>query len=158
KDELGELLGKWWKEGTAAGNVGDYYDNRDGDHSNLDTSVYPQLQRVVYTEEQVKTRNNWALMLGVRPNVTFGNSSTAAPTELGGSNPRHAYCSPVLIALLAQQCKSNNLYIYPECGDHRPGHNGLDGGYGDLYPTNTPYLLISQGISWSDQPFMRAVP
>src|SRR5262249_43101323 len=49
KDELGELLGKWWKEGTAAGNVGDYYDNRDGDHSVLNTNVYPQLQRVIYS-------------------------------------------------------------------------------------------------------------
>ncbi len=31
-------------------------------------------------------------------------------------------------------------------------------GYGDLYPTNTPYLIISQGSSGSDQPFMRAIP
>src|SRR5262245_1723691 len=35
KDELGELLRKWWAEGTAAGNVGDFYDNRDRGHSSL---------------------------------------------------------------------------------------------------------------------------
>jgi hypothetical protein len=42
--------------------------------------------------------------------------------------------------------------------DHDPGHNGVGDGYGDLYPTNTPYLLTSQGSSGSDQPFMRALP
>jgi hypothetical protein len=31
--ELGELLRKWQQEGTAAGNVGDWYDNRDRGHS-----------------------------------------------------------------------------------------------------------------------------
>ena len=157
-DELGELLAKWWKEGVAAGNVGDYYDNRDADHSVLDADLFPQLQRFAYSAEDIKNRRNWALQLRVRPHVTFGNSSTAAPTNLGGSNPRHAYCAAHGVALLAEQYRGNNIYIYPECGDHRPGHNGLNGGYGDLYPTNTPYLLISQGISWSDQTFMRAIP
>ena len=28
KDEVGEVLAKWWQEGVAAGNVGDYFDNR----------------------------------------------------------------------------------------------------------------------------------
>ena len=31
RGELGDLLRKWYKEGTAAGNVGDWYDNRDGE-------------------------------------------------------------------------------------------------------------------------------
>src|SRR5262245_45312015 len=30
---VGQLLKKWHGEGTAAGNVGDWYDNRDGEHS-----------------------------------------------------------------------------------------------------------------------------
>src|SRR5262245_52691819 len=33
--EVANLLKKWHAEGTAAGNSGDYYDNRDGDHSPL---------------------------------------------------------------------------------------------------------------------------
>src|SRR5215470_7335669 len=49
RGEVGDLLRGWWKEGTAAGNVGDFYDNRDGKHSDLDTSPYPQLQRFKYT-------------------------------------------------------------------------------------------------------------
>ena len=158
RDELGELLTKWWSEGVAAGNVGDFYDNRDRAHSDLDTIPYPQLQRIRYDADDVKHYRDWALMFGVRPHVVFGNSSTAAATRSGGSNARLAQCLPGGVALLAKQYKGNNLYIYPECNDARPGHNGRGGDYGDLLPTNTPYMLIPHGNSYSDQPFMRAVP
>src|SRR5262249_31146429 len=62
------------------------------------------------------------------------------------------------LALLHEQYVKNNIYIYPEHRDHDPGRNGPSEGFGDLYPTNTPYLFISQGSSGSDQPFMRAIP
>ena len=32
KGKVGDLLRRWYAEGTAAGNVGDYYDNRDSGH------------------------------------------------------------------------------------------------------------------------------
>src|SRR5262245_7624730 len=41
--KVGDLLRQWWKEGTAAGNAGDWYDNRDGAHSDLNTQPFPQL-------------------------------------------------------------------------------------------------------------------
>jgi hypothetical protein len=157
RDELGNLLRKWWEEGTAAGNVGDWYDNRDRGHSDLPMAPYPQLSRVEYSKAELDRRADWAAARGVRPQVTFGNSSTSAPVTGGGSNPRHYYVSPRGLELLAAQYRGNNLYIYPEHRDHDPGHNGLGDGYGDLYPTNTPYLIISQGSSGSDRPFMRAV-
>ena len=81
KDEIGDLLTKWWEEGTAAGNVGDYYDNRDDEHSDFKTDEFPQLRRILYSSDDVKNRRNWALTLNVRPHVTFGNSSTAAPAD-----------------------------------------------------------------------------
>ena len=130
----------------------------------------PQLQRIIYTDEQVKQKKHWAAQQVLLPKVVFGNSSTSAPPTLGGSNPRMYYTHPIGIAFLHEQYRMNNLYIYPEHRDHDPGHNGLahpspagkgaggEGGYGDLYPTNTPYLIISQGSSGSDQPFMRALP
>ena len=156
--KVGDLLRQWWKEGTAAGNVGDWYDNRDAAHSDLNTVPYPQLQRVVYSPEDVKAMRHWAAARVVRPQVTVGNSSTSAPPTAGGSNPRSYYCSPFGLNLLHQQYLGNNIYIYPEHRDHDPGHNGRGDGFGDLYPTNTPYLIISQGSSGSDQPFMRAIP
>ena len=161
--KVGELLRQWWKEGTAAGNAGDFYDNRDGDHSPLNLGPYPQLSAIKYSPEDVKLFKHWAAKRTVEPFVTFGNSSTSAPAHLGGSNPRSYYVSPQGLALLYKQYVSNNIYIYPEHRDHDPGHNGRGAageseGYGDMYPTNTPYLMISQGSSGSDQPFMRMLP
>ncbi|MBI3822951.1 MAG: hypothetical protein HY289_09785 [Planctomycetes bacterium] len=164
--KVGMLLKQWWAEGTASGNAGDFYDNRDGDHSPLDLKRYPQLSAVKYSDEDVKLRKHWAAARIVRPQVTFGNSSTSAPAHLGGSNPRSNYVSQLGLSLLYDQYTKNNLYIYPEHRDHDPGHNGVfflpngtrEEGYGDMYPTNTPYLIISQGSSGSDQPFMRMMP
>jgi hypothetical protein len=158
----GKLLTKWWKEGTAAGHAGDWYDNRDREHSPLNTKLFPQLKKVQYSEEEKKLRRDWALQPRTLPHVTFGNSSTSAPPMAGGSNPRMYYLSSEGLKLLETHYRRNNLYIYPEHRDHDPGRNGVDPdggnaeGWGDLYPTNTPYLLISQGSSGSDQPFMRA--
>jgi YD repeat-containing protein len=158
KGEAGDLLRKWWKEGTAAGNVGDWYDNRDGGHSDLDTRPYPQLQRFEYTKEDVKAQRHWAAATVTRPHVTFGNSSTSAPPQMGGSNVRLYYGNPRGLPFLYQHYTHNNLYIYPEHRDHDPGHNGKGDGYGDLYPANTPYVITSQGSSGSDQPFLQALP
>ncbi len=55
---VGKLLRKWWDEGAASGNVGDFYDNRDGGHSDLRTEPYPQLQRIHYTPEDIKKRRH----------------------------------------------------------------------------------------------------
>ncbi|MGL4550315.1 MAG: hypothetical protein ACRC33_03935 [Gemmataceae bacterium] len=175
---VGQLLRRWHAAGTAAGNAGVWYDNRDREHSTLDVRVWPQLRKVKYSEDEVKARRDWALATAVRPHVTFGNSSTSANVTGGGSNPRTAYTLPGGLAMLAKQYRGNNLYIYPEHRDHDPGRSGIgeiakhsdhdpgrngvgpggEEGYGDLYPTNTPYLIISQGSSGSDHPFMRAIP
>jgi hypothetical protein len=155
---VGDLLRQWWKEGTAAGNIGDYYDNRDGDHSPLNLGQFPQLLAVKYSADDIKVRKHWAAQHVIHPAVVFGNSSTSAPPTQGGSNPRSYYLATRGLGFLAEEYAKNNLYIYPEHRDHDPGHNGKGDGFGDLYPTNTPYLLISQGSSGSDQPFMRAVP
>jgi hypothetical protein len=158
RGELGDLLRKWYVAGTAAGNVGDWYDNRDGGHSELDRSPYPQLRKVLYTPEDIKARRHWALQPRTLPHVVFGNSSTSGQPHLSGSNPRSYYCSPRGLDILQSHYQKNNLYVFPEHRDHDPGHNGVGDGYGDLYPTNTPYLIISQGSSGSDQPFLCALP
>ncbi|MFO0879823.1 MAG: hypothetical protein U0840_20955 [Gemmataceae bacterium] len=156
--EIGKLLRQWYADGSAAGNVGDWYDNRDGDHSPLNLTLHPQLRKVAYSAEDIKARRHWALQPRLLPHVVFGNSSTSAPPTTGGSNVRMYYCSARGLDVLQQHYLHNNLYIYPEHRDHDPGHNGVGDGFGDLYPTNTPYLLTSQGSSGSDQPFMHAVP
>ena len=97
---------------------------------------------------------DWAASRVTRPAVTFGNSSTSAGVQDGGSNVRR-YCTfGDGMEIISNQYMHNNVYMYPEHVDHDPGHNG-NPGHGDIYPTNSPYLITSQGSSGSDQPFMR---
>jgi hypothetical protein len=154
---IGDLLRKWYAAGTAAGNTGDYYDNRDRDHSPLNLAPWPQLDQVTYTPEERKKRLDWAAQWKILATVTFGNSSTSAPVLFGGSNVRLYQTNPGSMDILYEQYRKNNLYIYPAHHDHHPGHNGKPF-YGDVYPANSPYLITSQGSSGSDQPFMRALP
>ena len=90
------------------------------------------------------------------------------PRRLTSAAAIHAayYTQRFGLVFLHDGYTKNNLYIYPEHHDHDPGHNGIfvlpsgarEEGYGDLYPTNTPYLIISQGSSYTDLPFMRMMP
>ncbi len=152
-----KLVNQWWAEGTGSGNVGDWYDNRDGDHAPLRVAKYfPHMKKVAYSAAEKKRRLHWAVQRRLLPFVTIGNSSTSARPERGGSNPRHCYVSGRGLKLLHSQYRNNDLYVYPEHRDYDPGHNQRVG-FGDLYPTNTPYLIISQGSSGSDLAFLRAM-
>jgi hypothetical protein len=65
--------------------------------------------------------------------------------------------NPTGFEFLAAQYYHNQLFIYPEHRDHDPGYNGSNEGYGDLYCSNLPCVLITQGSSGSDQPFLQAL-
>ncbi|MCP4267033.1 MAG: hypothetical protein GY777_15925 [Candidatus Brocadiaceae bacterium] len=151
------LINTWFSEGTAAGNISDFYDNRDGGHSSLQMNWYPQLSVVTYTENEKQKRMDYGGQVKLLPHVTIGNSSTSASVSNGGSQPRSMYYTSYRgLAFLYAQYRNSNLYVYPEHRDHDAGHNGRPG-YGDIYPTNTPYLIISQGSSGSDMLFLKAV-
>jgi hypothetical protein len=84
--------------------------------------------------------------------ITLGNSSTAVTGSWQWrSMPRLAFSTRGGPALLFAQYQSNHLYVYPEHRDHDADF------LGDVYPANTPYLLISQGSSGSDQAFLHAM-
>ncbi len=157
--KVGDLLRKWHEEGTAAGNLGDFYDNHDGDHSNMNFKGFPQLTRIEYAEPLRKRRLHNGLQSNfVFSGITIGNSSTAIT---GGPNwrsqPRLALTRPNGARTLALHYLRNHLYFYPEHRDHDPGRNGSDGGgHGDVFPANVPYFVISQGSSGSDRAFMNA--
>lgn len=95
--------------------------------------------------------------LKVERTVVLGNSSTALTgTALWRSMPRLALTAPGGAGVLVQHYLNNHLYVYPEHVDHDPGH-GPDGGWGDVFFANTPYYVISQGSSGTDQPFLQAL-
>ena len=148
------LLRTWWDEGTAAGNVGDYYENRDGDHSPFPVGEFPQLTRWTNAVPSVDNDTGWGASRTVRPVVVVGNSSTAGSPPNGSGQGRRLLSQPTGVEVLYRQYRANNLYIYPEHLDHDPGVGG-SGGWGDLFPANSPYLINSQGSSGSDLAFVR---
>lgn len=156
KDAVGKLLNAWFSEGTAAGLAGIQYENRDNGHSLLPLSEYPQLKIYQASEEEKAKKKDVALMDSIRDLPTVGNCSMAAPVESGGSIPRHYMLQPSGSLFLARQYLANQLYVYPEHYDYDPGFNGI-GGYGDVYPINAPSFIISQGSSFTDMPFVKAV-
>ena len=149
-----DLLREHVRRGRAAGNHGDLFDNRDRGHSTLERAAHPQLAHVTYSPVARAADIDYGLndrVLFDRP--TFGNSSTAvtggalwrslprlAMTRADGSGPLRLW----------QNVEANHLYIHP-------AHKDFGEDFGDLFPANTPYLLVSRGSSGSDRPFMEAV-
>ena len=156
--KLGQLLREWYEEGTAAGNMGDYYDNHDGDHSNMNFAAFPQLTRLEYDETLRKRNLHNGLQLSfLFSGVVLGNSSTAITSgQNWRSQPRFALTQPNGANRLSLQYLRNHVYFYPEHRDHDVGRNGKGGGHGDVFPANVPYFVVSQGSSGSDRPFMNA--
>ena len=160
KDTVGKLLQEWYEKGEAAGNAGDFYDNHDNGHSSMRYRDYPQLTKIEYAQPLKDRRLHYGLQNNMLFNaVVLGNSSTAhTSSPQWRSQARHGLTIPGGAALLALQYRSNHLYFYPEHKDYDPGHNREGkGGYGDVFPANNPYFIVSQGSSGSDRAFMDAV-
>ncbi|QIF04810.1 hypothetical protein [Roseimicrobium sp. ORNL1] len=154
-DEVGQRLNGWFKAGTAAGLSAIGYENRDGDHSRINTAEWPQLKAYTPSDSEAASKVHIGPANMIRQSPLIGNCSMSAPAERGGSLPRLYTIQPQGFLFLTTQYLSNNLFVYPEHQDYDPGWNGL-GGWGDLYTANLPLLVISQGSSYTDQPFVRA--
>ena len=147
-DVIQKQLNEWYSQGLAAGNIGDLYDNHDRGHSMMSATLFPQLTIVKYgsAARNAGVDNGFNSKMFFNA-ITFGNSSTASA---GRSQARHALTLPGFPEILFLQYFNNQMYIYPEHRDYDPKR-------GDLLPANTPYMILSQGSSGSDQPFLRAV-
>jgi hypothetical protein len=142
----------WIQEKSAAGFSGLLYDNRDRDHSTLNPQLYPSLTFVEYAPAVQAAQADYGLRPGQRFNLpTFGNSSTSyvAP-PFWRSNARMLLSDEIYSRLTASHYLKNQLYCYPE-------HNDFDPQYGDVFPVNAPFWVLSQGSSGSDQPFLSAI-
>ena len=139
-------------EGRAASNHGDLYENRDGGHSLLPAAAHPQLTQVRWDASAEAEGLNYGLAgEALFDAPTLGNSSTALTSgPLWRSLPRSALASGAGARRLFQNYANGQIHVYPEHRDHDPDH-------GDLIPANTPYLVISQGSSGSDQPHLEAL-
>ena len=152
KGRAAALLNQWFKQGLAAGNNGDLYDNRDRDHSRLKHRRMPQMTVVEYTKEARALNLDYGFNTDLFFNaITVGNSSLAITRKkLWRSLPRAVMSEPGSMSKLYLQYINNQIYVYPEHRDH-------DMASGDTFPANTPYFIVSQGSSGSDQPFVHAI-
>lgn len=151
-NEIADTLNRWYNQGSAAGNHGDLYDNRDAGHSRLSADLFPQLTHIRYDKEL----SDHGLHRGAQTqflynHVTLGNCSMAMTHNVyWRSLPRMMLLDARSLNMLRLQYSQNHLYLYPSHHDYRADH-------GDVYHANTPYMIISEGSSGSDQPFLRAV-
>jgi len=146
------LIQPWLAANTASGNLGDFYDNRDDGHSRLDCAPFAGLTAIQYDADARRHGAHYGLNLFLYNGVVIGNSSVAITSgPYWRSVPRGALTEGATLPFLFIQYLRNHLYCYPSHHDHDA--NGL----GDLYPVNQPYVLISQGSSGSDQPFLKAM-
>ena len=152
QERVPATLQGWVARGRAAGNHGDLYDNRDRGHSRFESRLAPQVTATAYEPDAVAASLDYGLNRSLLFDaVTFGNSSTAITSgRYWRSLPRLALTDPGSTRHLARQHAANQLYVYPSHLDHRPET-------GDLFSANTPYVLISETSSRSDQPHVRAV-
>jgi hypothetical protein len=152
-----KLIQQWYNEGTAAGNIGDFYDNRDRGHANVSMKRFPQVTKITYTHSEIIKKRDWGGAQVVYNDIVVGNSSTARNIHQLGSNARALYYhNDPGINFLYYQYNHNNLFAYPEHVDYDSGHNG-NPGHGDVFPVNTPYIIISKGSSGTDAPFIDSV-
>lgn len=152
KEPAHQLLRRLVASGQAAGNGGDLYENRDRSHSLLRAKAHPQLTRVIYDPNLQRRGLDYGLGLTMLFDAPLiGNSSTAQTgNALWRSQPRLALTVDGGPARLYQNYRAGQIHVYPEHRDHDPER-------GDLLPANTPYMLISQGSSGSDQPHLEAL-
>lgn len=145
------LVRAWLSEGSAAGNAGDLYLNRDRGHSTIATGDFPQLGVVRYPKSAQATSADVDHPNTLFPCPVFGNISrgyTQGP--YWRSMARFSMTEHGLAARMDALYRNNQFWIMPCVNDY--GKPLL----GDVFPGNAPFQFISLGASWSDQPFLRA--
>ena len=148
KDVLAALLA----DGTASGNAGDIYVNRDGDHSRIDLKDFPLLSELRFEGEAKKKGVDRAIPNTLYPGAfVVGNASLAiVSTNDSSSLVRTAMFEPYAMLLLQQCYLNNQFWVFPAHKDYNP-ETGLDRFLGV-----TPCALMSVGSSGSDRYYVRA--
>ena len=142
----------WISDGTAAGNLGDVYYNRDRAHSPLTLTDFPGIVNVQPGPAARAARIDEDHPNMLFPNcAVFGNASRA---RLGGaywrSYPRASMTDPGLANRMNLLYRNNQFWVFPAHLDY--GKRDI----GDVYPGVAPFQMVSVGSSWSDQAFLRA--
>jgi hypothetical protein len=134
-----QFLHDQWNLGQTAGNVGDWYHNRDDFHTNLNLAELAQVDLMT---------DGYGAETALHPDrVVIGNSSTAYTTgESWMSQMRSIMLSDYRTEAVYTQYINNNHYWYPEHRDHDEK---------DHYHGKNAYVSSSQGSSGSEMDEVR---
>jgi len=147
---VSDLIKGWLADGSASGNSGDLYVNRDRGHSLLKVNDFPGMTPVVYCKAALEANVDSNL-----PNTMFsypviGNSSMAMTKGFfWRSLPRAGLSDQFASIMNSRLYLDNQMWFYPE-------HKDYDSELGDLFPANAPFYTVVQGSSFKDKCFMRA--
>lgn len=147
-----EALAAWLADGTAAGNGGDLYVNRDRNHSRIKTRAFPLLSELCFDAEAKSKGVDNAMPNTLYPGAAVvGNASLAIVSSNDTcSLVRMAMQDLVSMSALRQCYLDNQLWVFPAHKDYVP-EKGID-----RYQGATPCALQSVGSSGSDRYFVRA--
>ncbi len=129
------------------------YVNRDGGHSQLVVTNYPGLTSIGFDLDGRKHGMDLDAPNTAFPYPVIGNVSRAMTVgPYWRSLPRALMTSQSWrLPLMHNFYLSNQFWVYPAAFDYPPvGTNG------NVFASMTPYWLVAQGASWSDQYYLRA--
>ena len=147
-----EVMAAWLADGSAAGNGGDLYINRDRDHSRIKLERFPLLSELRFEGEAKKKEVDKAIPNTLYPGAAVvGNASLAIVTTNDScSLVRMAMQDPAAMLALQQCYLDNQFWVFPAHKDYDPT-TGLD-----RFMGVTPCALQSVGSSGSDRYYVRA--
>ena len=136
------------------GNFGDLYMNRDENHSLLAVTNWPGLTQVKLDREGRERKMDVDFPNMTFPYPLFGNASRGFT-----SGPCWRSLPRALMTMEARRLKamhrfytSNQTWVFPAVKDY----NFTTNAYGDVFASVTPYWIATEGISWSDQYYLKA--
>ena len=139
---------------SAGGNTGDLYVNRDALHSTPVVTNWPGLTAVRF--DSIVRESGVALDFPnmLFPFPVFGNCSRALTQgPYWRSLPRALMTSESRrMKTMHKLYLSNQIWCFPAVDDYNFATNK----FGDVFASVSPYWFATQGISWSDQYYLRA--
>lgn len=140
-------------DGKAAGNTGDLYMNRDGDHSAIRPEEFPGLTAVKLDQEGRERGLDLNAPNISFPYPTFGNCSRAfTQGPYWRSLPRALMTvESYKLQTMMKFYLSNQIWVFPAACDSERG-----GKAGDVMQSVCPYFLVTEGASWSDLYYLKA--
>lgn len=151
-----DIITPWLKAGSAAGNAGDLYVNRDSDTLLPDLAAFPGLTPVFYDD----TAQRYGAHAGPANAIFRDEKHHPLPTigsctYIYAANTPFRRTIPRLLTLDApiaqfQYAIANQFHTYTASGDFDPE------ALGDLFIANTPYSLAAAGDVKDIKPFTEA--